>query len=106
LIIYQVLALSGSKEQVDFSNEKLCLSYSDIWEDNFIITETGQIYVIDFEAAAFLPTSLTSFVLHKPAKPLVPKVSARISFPQSANLSALHQASYVLKISSDPRIGK
>ncbi len=46
-------ALGGLKERVDFS-KKLCLCYSDIWEDNFIIAEAGQTYVLGLQDALFL----------------------------------------------------
>jgi hypothetical protein len=105
-MICKVLAIGGSKERVNFSNEHLCLCYSDIWEHNFIITEASQIYVLDFGDATFLPTSFMSLVLHKPGGFLLPKISSRISFPESPNLNAMRRASYVLKIASNNRIGK
>ena len=98
--------MGGYKEKVDFSNEKLCLCYSDIWEENFLITKAGQVYVIDFQHAAFLPTSFMNFVFHKPTKPLIPKISAKVSLPESVNLNAMNRASYILKIASDNMIGK
>ena len=91
-----MLTLGRFKEKVDFSNEELCFCYSDIWEDNFLITKAGQIYVIDFQDAAFLPMSFMSFVLHKPTKPLIPKIPAKFS------LNAMKRVSYILK--KRPRI--
>ena len=73
---------------------------------NFFITKDGQIYVIDFQHAAFLPTSFMNFILRKPTKPLVPKITAMVSLPESVNLSAMNRTSYILKIASDNMIGK
>jgi serine/threonine protein kinase len=105
--INQVLKIIRFKEgEVDFSKERLRLCYSDITEDNFLITETGQICVIDFEDAALLPTSFMSFVLHGGSKPLAEAISNKVSLSVSANLSAMGMASYNFKICSNPRLGK
>lgn len=75
-------------------------------EDNFIITDTGQIYVIDFDDATFLPTSFMSFVLYGGKKPLARRISDKVSIPRSANHGAMSHASYVLNISSTSQLGK
>jgi hypothetical protein len=108
LVICKVLAFGafgGSKEKVDFSNEQLCFCYSDIREHNFVITEARQICVLDFGDATFLPTSFMSLVLQNP-KGLLPKISSRISFPESPNLNAMRRASYVFKIAHEATISK
>jgi serine/threonine protein kinase len=106
IFMKQVLKLGGSKDEVDFSNEELCLCYSDITVDNFLITKAGQIYVIDFGEAAFLPRSFMSFVLHGRRKYLSQRISDKMSLPKSANHGAMGLASYFFQISSDSRIGK
>lgn len=101
--INQVLKIVRCKgEEVDFSKKSLRLCYSDIWGDNFFITETGQICVIDLEDAAFLPTSFMNFVLHGGNKPLAKSISDKVSLPVSANLSAMSIASYNLNIRANP----
>jgi serine/threonine protein kinase len=92
--------LKMTKHQVDFSNEELCLCYSDITEDNFLITKAGQVYVIDFQDAAFLPTTFMSFVLHTGMKPLAKTISNKVSLPKSANLDAMIRATPIFHMTS------
>jgi hypothetical protein len=73
-----VLKLGGSKDEVNFSNEEMCLCYSNITVDNFLITKADQIYVIDFGDTAFLP-SFMSFVLHGGMKPLTKRISNKVA---------------------------
>ena len=63
------LKVGESKGEVGFSNEELCICFSDITVNNFLITKTGPIYVIDFEEAVFLPTSFMCLVLRGRRQP-------------------------------------
>lgn len=49
--------------KVDFKAEKLCFYYSDFYEGNFIFTDSGEICLIDFDKAGFLPQSFMVFAL-------------------------------------------
>jgi hypothetical protein len=101
-----VLKLRGCKDEVDFSNDEVCLCYSDIRMDNFLITKAGEIYVIDFEHAAFLPTRFMSFALHGRTKALAQMTSDKISLPKSANRGAMGVAHYFLGVCSNPQISE
>lgn len=41
----------------------LCFYYSDFYASNFIFTDSGEICVIDFDQAGFLPPSLMSYAV-------------------------------------------
>lgn len=41
----------------------LCFYYSDLFPGNFMFTAAGNLYVIDFDQAGFLPLSFMSFAL-------------------------------------------
>lgn len=41
----------------------LCFYYSDLYDGNFILTDTGDLCIIDFDQAGFLPLSFMSFAL-------------------------------------------
>jgi hypothetical protein len=41
--------------------------YSDLFEANFVFTDTGDLYIIDFDLAAFLPLSFQNFALRTPS---------------------------------------
>lgn len=41
----------------------MCFYFSDFYPSNFIFTDAGDICVIDFEQAGFLPLSFMSFAL-------------------------------------------
>ena len=102
----QVLRQGRSKDKVDFSGEEMCLCYSDIYMDNFIITKAGQIYVIDFGDVAFLPKSFMSFVLHGGRKPLTAKILHKVPLSKSANHAAMNLVAYFFGIFSERHIGK
>jgi hypothetical protein len=84
-----VLKLGACKDEVNFSNDEICLYYSDIRMDKFLITKAGEIYVIDFEHAALLPTSFMSFALHGRTKALAQMISDKVTLPKSANRGAM-----------------
>jgi hypothetical protein len=80
------------------SNDRLCFCSTDVWADNFIITETGQTCVIDFEHTAFLPTNFMSYALRDRGKPLISEIAKRITLPTSEDLGAMNVASYIFKM--------
>lgn len=41
----------------------LCFYYSDFFDGNFIFTDSGDLYVIDFDQAGFLPQSFMMFAM-------------------------------------------
>jgi hypothetical protein len=46
---------------------ELYLIFSDLYEGSFIFTDSGDLYIIDFDLAAFLPLSFQTFALHYPS---------------------------------------
>ncbi|KAK2596516.1 hypothetical protein N8I77_013403 [Diaporthe amygdali] len=48
---------------VHLKEEKLCFYYSDFFEGNFIFTDSGEICLIDFDKAGFLPQSFMIYAL-------------------------------------------
>lgn len=106
LMTFTKQVLKMTAYHVDFSNEELCMCYSDISEDNFLITNAGQIYVIDFQDAAFLPTSFMTFVLKAGIKPLAQTISDKVSLPKSINLDAMFRATHLFHMISNRALRK
>jgi hypothetical protein len=102
-----VLELTRFKERVDLSSDALTFYYSDIHDSNFLINKAGQIYVIDFQEAGFLPESFMSFVLHgaRLDHPLAVSISNKITLRKSNNLQAMSRVCGIFTASS-ARIGK
>lgn len=48
---------------VHLKEEKLCFYYSDFFQGNFIFTDSGEICLIDFDKAGFLPSSFMIYAL-------------------------------------------
>src|SRR5271154_3787472 len=95
-----------TQQTVDFSSDKLIFYYTDINKSNFLITKTGELCVIDFQDAGFLPESFMSFVLHKTSTTdFIKFISDKIACQKSNNLPAMNRASYLIKISGG-NIGK
>ncbi|PSS28280.1 hypothetical protein M430DRAFT_24627 [Amorphotheca resinae ATCC 22711] len=82
---------------IDFSKESLCFCYSDLYEGNVMFTDTGTLYIIDFEHAAFLPTSFMTLSLSLD-RPINEALRNKLSLPQE-NLNAMQAARYYFQIS-------
>ncbi|KAH9212293.1 hypothetical protein DL95DRAFT_246645, partial [Leptodontidium sp. 2 PMI_412] len=52
--------------EIDFSDDKLCLCFSDLYEGNFIFRENGDLYLVDFEGLSYLPSSFMAYALNQP----------------------------------------
>lgn len=61
----QVATCRNSKAAptVHLKEDKLCFYYSDFFEGNFIFTDAGEICIIDFDKAGFLPQSFMIYAL-------------------------------------------
>jgi hypothetical protein len=75
---------------VDFSKEKLYFCFSDLYEGNFIFSDNGSLYVLDFEHASFLPISLMTYALIQ-ARPVCTAIRDKLSLPQE-NLPGMRLA--------------
>jgi serine/threonine protein kinase len=82
----------NNNHRIDFSDESLCFCYSDLYEENFISTDSGILYVIDFGHASFLPTSFMTYALDRP-RSVCSEIKGEFQLPKG-NLEALKAASY------------
>ncbi|KAH8587953.1 hypothetical protein B0O99DRAFT_601232 [Bisporella sp. PMI_857] len=83
---------------IDFTGEKMCFCFSDLFEGNFIFTPTNTLYIADFHHAAFLPPSFMARALDQP-RPVCAAIKEQFSLPQK-NLSAMRVAGYYFGIST------
>lgn len=89
--------------EIDFSTEKLCFCFSDLYEGNFIFTSTGNLYVVDFDHVSFLPTSFMTYALDQP-RPVCEAIRDKLLLPQR-NLLGLRVAGYYF-MKSWRKVGK
>lgn len=84
--------------------------YSDLWLENFIIGEEGEITVIDFSEVSFLPSSFFKFALESKGDRLNRDITALITVPETEgidNIDALRLAAapMIMASSSFARAG-
>jgi serine/threonine protein kinase len=84
--------------KIDFTGEKLCFCFADLFEGNFIFTESNTLYIVDFHHAAFLPTSFMTYALDQP-RPVCAAIKDKFALPQN-NLAAMRVAGYYFMIGS------
>jgi Choline/ethanolamine kinase len=89
-----VLEKVKSNKKVEFSHDTISFCYHDIEARNFLITNNNDMYVIDFEHAAFLPESFMSYTLHAPKGPFVREIASRLTVRPSSNLEAMGLVRY------------
>lgn len=77
---------------VNFRNEELCFCYSDLFEGNFIFTDNGDLYVVDFEHASILPASFMTYALDQP-RPACIAIKKDFALPYE-NLEAMRVAGH------------
>lgn len=82
--------------------EDMCFCFSDLFEGNFIFTDTGSLYVIDFTHASFLPTSFMTFAFEQRFP--VCRIRDHFDLPKG-NLEGMRAAAYYFLIGSR-KIGK
>lgn len=82
---------------LDFTGEDMCFCFSDLFEGNFIFTETGSLYVVDFTDVSFLPTSFMTYAFDQ-RWPACQIMRDRFDLPQG-NLRAMRLAGYYFMIS-------
>lgn len=78
--------------------------YSDLFPENFLVDDQGQIWVVDFAHAGVLPESFMSYAIdttayHRSA-PIPPHLREKIPIARSENLKAMLRAAYVITISN------
>lgn len=59
----QVARLRDKEAPTVSLERNLCFYYSDFYENNFMFTDSGDLYVIDLDQAGFLPPSFMSYAL-------------------------------------------
>ncbi|KAL5331280.1 hypothetical protein ACEPPN_000810 [Leptodophora sp. 'Broadleaf-Isolate-01'] len=78
---------------INFHNEDLCFCYSDLFEGNFIFTNKGDLYIVDFEHAGFLPASFMTYALDQP-RPVCIAIKNDFAFLPYENLEAMRVAGH------------
>ncbi|KAF6763416.1 hypothetical protein DFP72DRAFT_1000818 [Ephemerocybe angulata] len=80
----------------EFEAHGLCLSLSDMNQNNFLKDERGDIVAIDFEVASFLPMCFIELAFAETNSGFVSLVSRHVHIPKSGHLKALQKAMYTL----------
>ncbi|KAL2760653.1 hypothetical protein ACRALDRAFT_1059576 [Sodiomyces alcalophilus JCM 7366] len=82
---------------------ELHLVYSDLHLGNFMFTDSGDLYMIDFEHASFLPLSFMHFALHCPSvmsKPVAWHIRDHFKDLPNENFEVMHKISGLMLKSS------
>lgn len=77
--------------------KSLCFYYSDFYANNFIFTDAGEVCIIDFDQAGFLPPSFMSFALAESRWPPGHWVRDILRLPEH-NLPAMKNVYYWFSI--------
>jgi hypothetical protein len=80
---------------VDFSEEKLCFCFSDLYEGNFLFSANGDLYVLDFEQAGFLPISFMTYALIQD-RLVCAAIEEKLSLPQGNLPGIIKAGSYFI----------
>lgn len=75
----------------------MCFCFADLYEGNFIFTESNSLYVVDFHHVSFLPTSFMTYALDQP-RPVCAAIRDKFPLPRN-NLAAMKVAGYYFMIS-------
>ncbi|KAG4429683.1 hypothetical protein IFR05_014838 [Cadophora sp. M221] len=94
---YHVQALANMPAtnglKVNFENEDLCFYYSNFFEGNFIFTNKGDFYIVDFEHAGVLPARFITYALDQP-RPACTAIKKEFTFLPYENLEAMRVAGH------------
>lgn len=83
--------------EIDFSDDKLCLCFSDLYEGNFIFRGNGDLYLVDIEGLSYLPSSFMPYALNQP-RPICQAIREKFDLP-TKNLHIMEAAGYYFGIS-------
>ena len=61
----QVIRSTSRKHKVDWSEEELCVYYSDLYKENFLKLDDGRVCIVDFQHAGVIPRSLMEMALRE-----------------------------------------
>ncbi len=100
--------LLDEKLKVNFLDEiahGLVLCPSDIDPSNFMITEKGEVFAINFGRTGYMPPSYVAYSLAS-WKPFTQSVARLVTRPPSDNLRAMSRAAYYFTITGRNSLGK
>ena len=87
------------------AQEDLVLCPSDLNAANFLVDESGRLWVIDFGRTCFMPRSFLSYSLNESHDPFTRLVQGGVRYPEHPNLEAMVAAAGVLIIGGKNSIG-
>lgn len=87
------------------AQEDLVLCPSDLNAANFLVDESGRLWVIDFGRTCFMPRSFLSYSLNKSYDPFTRLVQSVVQYPEHPNLKAMVAAAGILTISGRNTVG-
>ncbi|KAL2292419.1 hypothetical protein FJTKL_09391 [Diaporthe vaccinii] len=93
----KVAAINNENPPTVTLERKLHFYFADFYEGNFIFTDSGDLYLIDFDQAGFLPLSFMAYALAD-KWPVGFWIKDRLQLPES-NIEAMRRASHWFLIS-------
>ncbi|EDR12539.1 uncharacterized protein LACBIDRAFT_312064 [Laccaria bicolor S238N-H82] len=87
------------------AQEDLVLCPSDLNAANFLVDESGRLWVIDFGRTCFMPRSFLSYSLNETYDPFTRLVQGGVRYPEHPNLKAMVAAADILTISGRNTVG-
>jgi hypothetical protein len=90
---------------VDFSNDKLVFTQSDMDEGNFFIDNNGKMCILDFEQIGILPESFAKYTMYASRSAFVKNVAQYLDWPPSSNLKSMGRAGSILMMLGDSTLG-
>jgi len=90
---------------VDFSNDKLVFTQSDMDKGNFFIDNNGKICILNFEQIGILPESFAQYTMYESRSAFVENVARYLDWPPPSNLESMARAGSMLMMLGDSTLG-
>ncbi|KAM6503340.1 hypothetical protein JOM56_000283 [Amanita muscaria] len=91
--------------KMDFSNDKLVFTQSDMDKSNFFIDNNGNLCILDFEDVVILPESFASYTMYTSSIPFVKNVARYLGWPPCSNLGSMARVRTILWMLADTTLG-
>jgi len=89
---------------MDFLNDPLIFTQSDMDESNFALDENQRVCMFDFRDVGVLPESFASYTLGDSANPFIKSVAMHLDWVNDRNRGSMARAGAFLQTSSDATV--
>jgi len=95
----------GRPADMNFLNDQLIFTQSDMDESNFALDEHQRVCMFDFRDVGVLPESFASYTLGGSANPFIKSVAMHLDWVNDRNRGSMARAGAILQTSSNATLG-